>query len=110
MAGPGARSDPVAAPRLRLDKWLFQARFFRSRDLAAGVVAEGHLRLNGQHCTKPGHGIAVGDVLTFIQADRVRVIRILALGLRRGPAAEAQRLYLDLQDDPSQPGDGSSLE
>lgn len=112
MPGPGTK--PAAPPRLRLDKWLFQARFFRSRELAAETITGGRLRLNGQHCLKPGHGVAEGDVLTFIQADRVRVIRVLALGLRRGPASEAQRLYHDLQDDPPQPDPasdgGSSLE
>jgi ribosome-associated heat shock protein Hsp15 len=109
VAGPGSQPEPAAPARLRLDKWLFQARFFRSRELAAEIVTGGKLRLNGQHCLKPGHCVAEGDVLTFIQADRVRVIRVLALGLRRGPASEAQRLYLDLQDG-LPPGGASSLE
>ena len=110
MAGPSARHDPAPAPKLRLDKWLFQARFFRSRDLAAEVVSEGHLRLNGQHCLKPGHGVAPGDVLTFVQGTRVRVIRILALGVRRGPAEEAQGLYLDLDAPGATEVTGSALE
>ena len=83
-------------PKLRLDKWLFQARFFKSRALAAEVVEEGHLRINGQHCGKPGHGVAVGDVLTFPQGALIRVVRVLELGERRGPATEARRLYADL--------------
>lgn len=99
MAGPGGKSGPETA-RLRLDKWLWQARFFKTRDLAAGVVSEGHLRLNGQHCAKPGHGVAPGDVLTFAQGTRIRVIRVLELGTRRGPAEEAQGLYLDLDTPP----------
>lgn len=107
MAGPSRKPDPVQAPKLRLDKYLFQARFFRSRELAAEVVTGGHLRLNGQHCLKPGHGVAPGDVLTFVQGARVRVIRILALGQRRGPAEEAQGLYLDLD---APPAAGSALE
>ena len=86
--------DPT--PKLRLDTWLFQARFFKSRGLAAEVIEGGHLRLNGQPCGKPGHGVAVGDVLTFGQADRVRVVRVLDLGLRRGPATEARGLYQDV--------------
>ena len=57
MAGPGAKPDPAAQPKLRLDKWLFQARFFKGRDLAAEVITAGHLRLNGQHCLKPGHAV-----------------------------------------------------
>ena len=81
---------------MRLDKWLAQARFFKRRELASDMVSEGHLRLNGQHCAKPGHGVQAGDVLTFPQADRIRVVRILSLGTRRGPAPEAQTLYADL--------------
>lgn len=74
----------------------------------------GHLRLNGQHCLKPGHGVGAGDVLTFVQAGRVRVIRILALGRRRGPVEEARALYLDLDAAVSDPTSadrgGSALE
>jgi len=54
------------------------------------------LRINGQKCKKPGHGVIVGDTLTFVQAQEVRLIRVLALSERRGPATEAQGLYLDL--------------
>ena len=96
MSGPGAKPDPQAQPKLRLDKWLWQARFFKGRGLAAEMVQSGQCRINSQHCLKPGHGVQPGDVLTFVQADRVRVIRILALGHRRGPAPEAERLYDDL--------------
>lgn len=97
MAGPGGRQNPEAQPKLRLDKWLFHARFFKSRDVAAEVAEGGHLRINAQRCTKPGHGLAVGDVLTFPQGRRIRVIRVLALSDRRGPAAEAVELYEDLE-------------
>lgn len=107
MAGPGGRPEPAAAARLRLDKWLFQARFFRSRDAAAEAITGGHLRLNGVHCRKPGHGVAVGDVLTFVQAGHVRVIRVLALGQRRGPATEARQLYADLDAPEDQAGVGA---
>jgi len=75
---------------------LWQARFFKSRGLAAELVDRGHCRVNGQKIKKPGHGILSGDVLTFPQGDTVRVIRVLALGERRGPASEAQELYADL--------------
>jgi len=60
------------------------------------MIEKGHLRINGQKCKKPGHGVMVGDTLTFIQAEVVRVIRVLALSERRGPATEAQTLYADL--------------
>lgn len=81
--------------RIRVDKWLWQARFFKARSLAAATVASGHLRLNGRRCDKPGHAIGPGDVLTFPQGSRIRVIRVLALGERRGPAPEAAELYHD---------------
>ena len=101
MPGKGARdltSRGATPPRatLRIDKWLWQARFFKSRALAAETVEEGRVRINGQPTSKPGYAVGVGDVLTFAQGNRIRVIRITALGLRRGPATEAQGLYLDL--------------
>jgi ribosome-associated heat shock protein Hsp15 len=96
LAGPGAKPAPAARPRLRLDKWLWQARFFRSRSQSAELVESGHCRVNGQRTSKPGYGVGIGDVLTFAQGARIRVIWVQALGLRRGPATEAQTLYLDL--------------
>ena len=111
MPGPSASKSPrEATPKLRLDKWLFQARFFRSREAAAELIAGGHLRLNGQHCRKPGHAVAPGDVLTFVQAGRVRVIRILDLGQRRGPATEARALYADLDEPAPEADESSALE
>jgi ribosome-associated heat shock protein Hsp15 len=109
LAGPGAKPSLPDSPKARLDKWLFQARFFKGRDLASAMIGEGHLRLNGQRCTKPGHTVGPGDVLTFLQGDRIRVIRILSLGDRRGPAPEAQALYLDL-DAATPPEPASPLE
>ncbi len=96
MAGPGGRPDPLALPKLRLDKWLWQARFFKNRSLAAEMVQVGRCRVNGARVGKPGHGVSVGDVLTFVQARQVRVVRLTALGFRRGTAEEAQELYVDL--------------
>ncbi|MBU2963406.1 RNA-binding S4 domain-containing protein [Citreicella sp. C3M06] len=84
-----------APSKLRLDKWLWQARFFKTRSLAAKVIGGG-LRVNGQSIAKPAFAVGPGDVLTFAQGRDVRVIRILALGERRGPAPEAQALYADL--------------
>ncbi len=82
--------------RIRIDKWLWQARFFKTRSLAAEVVTKGHLRLNGTKMAKPGRAVGQGDVLTFSQARAVRVVRIVACGTRRGPAEEARGLYDDL--------------
>jgi len=96
LAGPSGKPDPNAARKLRLDKWLWQARFFKSRGLAAEVIEAGSVRVNGTRITRPGRDVTEGDTLTFPQGDRIRVVRILALGQRRGPAPEAQALYLDL--------------
>lgn len=86
------------APRetIRLDKWLFQARFFKSRMIAAGIISSGKVRIDGNKVSKPARGVGVGDVLTFAKGDDVRVIKITELGKRRGPAPEAQGLYEDL--------------
>lgn len=89
--------------RLRLDKWLWHARFFKTRTLAAAQVSGGHVRVNGARAAKPAHAVRPGDVLTFVQARRVRVVRIEALGERRGPASEAQALYTDLTPDDDTP-------
>ncbi|SDE45883.1 RNA-binding S4 domain-containing protein [Limimaricola pyoseonensis] len=90
--------NPAEAPRetLRLDKWLWQARFFKTRGLAAALVTKGRVRVNGQPAARPSRGVGPGDVLTFPQGRAIRVIRILALGERRGPASEARGLYDDL--------------
>ena len=81
---------------LRIDKWLWQARFFKTRSLAAKLVKSRKLRLNGDLITKPAQNVSAGDVLTFPQAVATRVIEIIDLGTRRGPASEAQMLYKDL--------------
>ena len=81
---------------LRLDKWLWFARFFKSRSLAARQCQAGRVRINSARTLKPSTPVRVGDVLTFSQARVVRVVRICALGARRGPAVEARALYEDL--------------
>ena len=82
--------------RLRLDKWLWHARFHKSRTLAAAICGMGRIRLNGNTVTKPHQAVKPGDVLTFTVGGQVRAVRILALGARRGPAVEARTLYEDL--------------
>ncbi|HBG99981.1 MAG: RNA-binding S4 domain-containing protein [Rhodobacteraceae bacterium] len=91
---------------LRADLWLWRARFFKSRALAAAMVGKGRLRRNGQRVTRPAAAVRPGDILTFPQAGRVRLVRIAGLGQRRGPAAEAAALYVDLDiDTAARPGD-----
>ncbi len=82
---------------LRIDKWLWYARFFKSRSGAARLCAGGRVRINSQIIAKARQPVRIGDVLTFPQSRAIRVIEIVALGQRRGPAAEAQALYHDLE-------------
>lgn len=81
---------------MRVDKWLWHARFFKTRSKASAVVAAGRLRINGVRARKAAQGIRPGDVLTFPQERDVRVVRVLALPDRRGPAPEARASYEDL--------------
>ena len=86
----------AAAAAMRLDKWLWCARFFKSRALASRFCAETGIRINGAPTTKPHQAIRPGDVLTFPLGSNIRVARIRALAVRRGPASEARLLYDDL--------------
>jgi len=88
--------DETATASLRLDKWLWHARFFKSRSLASKFCQSGRLRVNGEPTAKAHHMVRAGDVLTFPMGPHVRVVRIRALGERRGPAPEARSLYEDL--------------
>jgi ribosome-associated heat shock protein Hsp15 len=81
---------------LRLDKWLWFARFVKSRSLASKLVEQGRMRVNGTPTAKAHYAVRSGDVLTFALGPHIRVIKIVALGTRRGPAPEAQQLYADL--------------
>ena len=88
--------------KIRIDKWLWQARFFKSRSLAVDCASAGHVRVNGVPVNKPARAVGEGDVLTFSQGSRVRVVRVLAPGTRRGPASEAQMLYEELSPKPAE--------
>ena len=81
---------------LRLDKWLFFARVFKSRAMAVERIEGGGIRVNDQPCNKPGKLVRPGDRIVVSAFGQVRVLEITALGQRRGPAAEAQGLYHDL--------------
>ena len=86
---------------LRLDKWLWFARFVKTRSLATKLVIDGRMRVNGAPTQKAHYSVKPGDVLTFPLGPHIRVIKVVALGVRRGPATEAQLLYEDL--DPPRP-------
>ena len=93
-----------AATDQRIDSWLWHARLFKTRTLAADVVAAGKVRLtrNGKtsRVSKTAQPVRPGDTLTFPKAKLIRVIQIVALATRRGPAPEAQALYEDLTPPP----------
>jgi ribosome-associated heat shock protein Hsp15 len=98
----------IPVPTLRLDKWLWHARFARTRSLAAKLVAGARFRINGNPTEKAHHAVRSGDVLTFALGPHIRVIKVVALGVRRGPAPEAQLLYEDL--DPPKPKEATPAE
>jgi len=99
----------MAEDALRLDKWLWFARFCKSRSLAARLCRSGHVRVNRQAVEKPHALVRAGDILTFPQGDRVRVIEVLALGARRGPPAEARVLYADRAETGAPPDPAHAL-
>lgn len=92
--------NDLPAPSIRLDKWLWFARFCKSRSLAARLCESGRARVNKALVHKAHQAIRVGDVLTFPLGPHIRVIAVKALGQRRGPAPEAQALYDDLAPPP----------
>ena len=81
---------------LRVDKYLWFARFFKTRSLATKRANGGRIRINGNKIKKSSDTVMIGDILTFAQGNEIRVIRVLNLGTRRGPAQEAQSLYEDI--------------
>jgi ribosome-associated heat shock protein Hsp15 len=85
--------------RQRLDKWLWFARFAKSRSLASKLVASGFVRIDGQRTDNPAKAVAVGDVITLALARTTVVVRVEGLGQRRGPAPEARLLYTEVGRD-----------
>jgi ribosome-associated heat shock protein Hsp15 len=96
--GENAAERPAAGQRI--DKWLWVARFFKTRGAAAALCAEGKIRMSGRVISKAHVTVRVGDVLTFPLGRYIRVVKVRALAQRRGPAAEARTLYDDLNPVP----------
>lgn len=101
--------DQTSSTAQRIDKWLWYARFFKSRSLATRFANAGKIRVNRQRINKSSHMVRAGDVLTFALGTRVRVIRIIASGVRRGPATEARTLYEEIEPETSTASDGETL-
>ncbi|MFN3728017.1 MAG: RNA-binding S4 domain-containing protein [Allosphingosinicella sp.] len=89
-------ADP-AAPRLRLDKFLWFARVVKTRSAAQALAEDGRLRINGRVIDRSHAPVGVGDVLSFAVHGKVRVLRIETLPVRRGPPAEARALYSEIE-------------
>jgi ribosome-associated heat shock protein Hsp15 len=81
---------------IRLDKWLWHARFAKTRIGATQLCRSGRLRLGGEIVHKGHRLVRIGDILTFPAGGHIRTIRVAALAARRGPVNEACRLYEDL--------------
>ena len=87
------------ADSLRLDKFLWFARIVKTRALAQALAEDGRIRISGRIADRAHAPVRVGDVLSFAQNGRVRVLRIEAFPVRRGPPAEARALYAELDGD-----------
>ncbi len=84
----------------RLDRWLWFTRLVKTRTLAAKFVESGKVRVNSVRITKPARTVRAGDVITATLHRRLRIVKVLSAGERRGPASEAQTLYEDLTPEP----------
>ena len=96
MSGGGADAASAAPGTQRLDKWLWFARFVKTRTLAADIVTAGKVRLNRVRVEKPAQTVRAGDVLTLNLNRRIQLVRVLGIGERRGPSAAARALYEEL--------------
>ena len=86
------------ADSLRLDKFLWFARIVKTRSLAQQLAEQGRVRIDGRVIDKAHAPVKVGDVLSFAQRGAVRILKVEAIPVRRGPPAEARALYADLSD------------
>lgn len=92
----------IAEDRRRIDKWLWYARLARTRTAAQGLAVSGRVRVNSEKNQSASRALKTGDVLTVALDSGVRVLRVLLLGDRRGPATEARLLYEDLSPPPAE--------
>ncbi len=84
------------ADHLRLDKFLCFARIVKSRRQAQALAEQGHLRVGGRRVERAHLPVRVGDVLTFAMRGSVRILKVEALPVRRGPPTEARMLYSEM--------------
>jgi ribosome-associated heat shock protein Hsp15 len=94
MTGDGNKAAGKELGRLRIDKWLWAARFYKTRSLAARAVEGGKVKLNGERA-KPGKGVRPGDRLEVRSGELQWLVEVRAVSARRGPAPEAAKLYAE---------------
>ena len=88
---------------MRIDRFLHCIRLVKSRTLAQGLIDTGHVRVGGKRVEKPSETVRVGDIVALPLHDRIRVLKVLALPERRGPASEARTCYEELGVDETNP-------
>jgi ribosome-associated heat shock protein Hsp15 len=81
---------------VRIDRYLHCIRLVKSRTLAQAVIEAGHVRVDGKRIEKPSEDVRVGSVIALPLHDRVRILRVLGLPERRGPASQARLCYEEL--------------
>lgn len=96
MASRSSSSRPAAESRVRIDKWLWAARFFKTRSLAAEACDRAQIKLNGA-AAKPARDVQAGDWLVIENPGGVYEIQVVAVSEMRGPAAVAQALYVETE-------------
>ncbi len=88
---------------MRIDRFLFFIRLVRSRTLAQALIETGHARIDGKRVEKPSEDVRVGSIIALPLHGKVRILRVLNLPKRRGPAPEAQACYEELGVDEGNP-------
>ena len=101
MGRRGDRREPEADAdlpgSLRLDKWIWFARFQRARETCADLVRKGHVRINGRKVTQPGASVRIGDVLTLALPGMTAVVEVLGIADKREGSEAATRLYRPIE-------------
>ena len=82
------------ADSLRIDRWLFHCRFFKTRSLATATVTGGHVKLNGERTT-PGNRVKCGDRIELVRERLTYSLEVIDIPSRRGPAVEAKACYVE---------------
>ena len=96
----GPEAGSLAAGGQRIDKWLWHARVTKSRTLSATLVTEGKVRVNGAKVLKASYAVKVGDTITIVMRQRMRVLKVAGMAERRGSAPVAAQLFEDLSPPP----------